>query len=157
MARDAVVLACANPVPEIWLDLAYGAGARIVATGRSDFPNQVNNSLVFSGIFRGVLDVQAGAFSAPMAIAAARESVAAARETGLAPNRLLPTMDDWSVAARFAAATGAAAVTEGLARNPLGRCELERLALDAIGKSRTSAEHLVRAGLFRPLLRDELH
>jgi hypothetical protein len=64
-----------------------------------------------------------------------RES-SAARETGLATDRLLPTIDDWSVAARLAAATGAAAVAEGLARNPLGRRELERLALDAIGKSR---------------------
>jgi malate dehydrogenase (oxaloacetate-decarboxylating) len=155
MARDAIVLACANPVPEIWPDLAYGAGARIVATGRSDFPNQVNNSLVFPGIFRGVLDVQARTISAPMAIAAARELVAAAREAGLAADRLLPTTDDWKVAARLAA--GAAAVAEGLARNPLGRSELERLALDTIGKSRASAEHLVHAGLIRPLLRDELH
>jgi malic enzyme len=90
-----------------------------------------------------------------MAIAAARELVAAARETGLATDRLLPTMDDWKVAARLAAATGAAAVAEGLARNPLGRSELERLALDAIGKARASVDQLVDAGLIRPLLRDE--
>jgi malate dehydrogenase (oxaloacetate-decarboxylating) len=143
MASDAVVLACANPVPEIWPDIARAAGARIVATGRGDFPNQVNNSLVFPGIFRGILDVRARTISDRMAIAAAEELVAAARETGLHPNRLLPTMDDWTIAARIAGATGTAAVTEGLARNPMSRAELETLALDTIGQSRANAERLV--------------
>jgi len=108
MATNAVVLACANPVPEIWPDVARNAGAQIVATGRSDFPNQVNNSLVFPGLFRGVLDVRARTISNRMAIAAAEELVAAAREKGLSPDRLLPSMDDWTAAARVAAATGAA-------------------------------------------------
>jgi len=121
MASDAIVLACANPVPEIWPDVAQAAGACVVATGRSDFPNQVNNSLVFPGLFRGVLDVRARTISDRMAIAAAEELVAAARDTGLRSDRLLPTMDDWTIAARIAAATGAAAVAEGLARNPMPR------------------------------------
>jgi len=147
MATNAVVLACANPVPEIWPDVARNAGAQIVATGRSDFPNQVNNSLVFPGLFRGVLDVRARTISNRMAIAAAEELVAAAREKGLSPDRLLPSMDDWTAAARVAAATGAAAVTEGLALNPLDRDELERRARDAIGQSRASVERLIEAGL----------
>jgi malate dehydrogenase (oxaloacetate-decarboxylating) len=147
MAQDAVVLACANPVPEIWPDAARSAGALIVATGRSDLPNQVNNSLVFPGIFRGVLDVRASTISDRMAIAAAEELVAVARGNGLGTDRLLPTMDDWTVAARIAAATGDAAVAEGLARNPLSRDDLERLALKTISQSRASVERLVEAGL----------
>jgi malate dehydrogenase (oxaloacetate-decarboxylating) len=71
MANEAIVFACANPVPEIWPWEATQAGARIVATGRSDFPNQVNNSLGFPGIFRGVLDVAASAITDEMCIAAA--------------------------------------------------------------------------------------
>lgn len=147
MAADAIVFACANPVPEVWPEDARRAGARVVATGRSDFPNQVNNSLVFPGIFRGVLDVRARMISDRMAIAAAEELLAAAKDKGLAAHKLLPTMDDWTVAARIAAATGAAAVAEGLARRPLSRRELEQLALDTIGNARAAAERLVEVGI----------
>ena len=72
MADDSIVFACANPIPEIWPWVAQEAGARIVATGRSDFPNQVNNSLGFPAIFRGVLDVKAKTMTDGMCIAAAR-------------------------------------------------------------------------------------
>jgi malate dehydrogenase (oxaloacetate-decarboxylating) len=115
MARDAALFAAANPVPEIWPEVALEAGARIVATGRGDLPNQLNNSLVFPGLFRGVLDVRAKTISDRMAIAAAKELVAAAREKGLAADRLLPPMTDWQVACRIAGAVGEAAVAEGLA------------------------------------------
>ncbi len=142
MARDAILFACANPVPEIWPDRAHAAGVRIVATGRSDFPNQINNSLVFPGIFRGVLDVRARTISDRMAIAAAHELLAAAKERGLGAERLLPTMDDWKVAARVAAATGSAAVAEGLAAHPLTREESEKLALSKIAAARAAAERL---------------
>jgi len=114
MARDPIVFACAKPAPEIWPDAARSAGARIVATGRSDFPNQLNNSLVFPGLFRGVLDVRARTISNNMAIAAAEELVAFARRRGLSADQLLPLMTDWTAAAGVAAAAGAAAVTEGL-------------------------------------------
>jgi malate dehydrogenase (oxaloacetate-decarboxylating) len=73
MARDAIVFACANPIPEIWPWDAKEAGARIVCTGRSDFANQVNNSLVFPGVFRGALDVRARTITDEMAMAAAHE------------------------------------------------------------------------------------
>ena len=151
MGRDAAVFAAANPVPEIFPEAAINAGARIVATGRSDFPNQLNNSLVFPGIFRGVLDVRAKTISDRMAIAAAEELVMAAREKGLAADRLLPTMGDWTVAARIAGAVGEAAVAEGLAGNPLSRTELEKLAIAAIGGSRACVEELVKAGLISSL------
>jgi len=147
MARNAAVFAAANPVPEIFPEAAANAGARIVATGRGDFPNQLNNSLVFPGIFRGVLDVRARTISDQMAIAAAQALVAAAREKGLAADRLLPTMGDWTVPARIAGAVGEAAVAEGLARNPLSRGELEKLAIAAIRNSRACVEELVKAGL----------
>ena len=73
MATNSIIFACANPIPEIWPWDAEEAGARIVATGRSDFPNQVNNSLGFPGIFRGVLDVKAKTITDDMCIAAAQE------------------------------------------------------------------------------------
>jgi len=142
MASDAILFACANPVPEIWPDVARAAGVRIVATGRSDFPNQVNNCLVFPGIFRGVLDVRARTISDGMAIAAAEELFAAAKERGLGIDRLLPTMDEWKVAARIAGATAAAAVAEGLAAHPLTREESEKLALAKIAEARSTVERL---------------
>jgi malate dehydrogenase (oxaloacetate-decarboxylating) len=80
MAKDAIVFACANPVPEIWPWDAAAAGARIVATGRSDFPNQLNNSLEFPGLFRGVLDVRVRRITDAMGIAAARELASIAEE-----------------------------------------------------------------------------
>jgi malate dehydrogenase (oxaloacetate-decarboxylating) len=142
MARDAILFACANPVPEIWPDAARAAGVRIVATGRSDLANQVNNALVFPGVFRGVLDVRARTISDGMAIAAAKELVAAVRESGLSSERLLPSMDDWKVAARIAAACGAAAVAEGLAACPLTREEGEKRALAKIAEARAAAARL---------------
>jgi malate dehydrogenase (oxaloacetate-decarboxylating) len=142
MAPDAILFACANPVPEIMPDLARAAGVRIVATGRSDFPNQVNNSLVFPGIFRGVLDVRARTISDRMAIAAAGALLAAARDRGLGVDRILPTMDDWKVAARIAGATGAAACEEGLAARPMSQAACEALALSTIAAARASIARL---------------
>jgi malate dehydrogenase (oxaloacetate-decarboxylating) len=102
----------------------------------------VNNALVFPGVFRGVLDVRARAISCGMAIAAAKELVAAAREKGLTGERLLPSMDDWRVAVGIAAACGAAAVAEGLAACPLTREESERRALAKITEARAAAAQL---------------
>ena len=90
MANDAIIFACANPIPEIWPWDAEEAGARIVATGRSDFPNQVNNSLGFPGIFRGVLDVKAKTITDDMCIAAATELANYAEERGMSEKDILP-------------------------------------------------------------------
>ena len=103
MAKNAIVFVCANPTPEIWPWEAKEAGARVVATGRSDFPNQVNNSLGFPGIFRGALDVRARTITDEMCFAAAN---ALADHVGgnLDEEHILPNMDDWEVFPREAAA-----------------------------------------------------
>jgi malate dehydrogenase (oxaloacetate-decarboxylating) len=138
MAKDPVIFACANPTPEIWPSQAHEAGARVVATGRSDFPNQLNNSLAFPGIFRGVLDVRARAVSEPMALAAAHELAALGRERGLSEHSILPRMEDPELAPRLAAATGLAAIAEGLAAQPLTRDELLARARSAITQARAN-------------------
>jgi malate dehydrogenase (oxaloacetate-decarboxylating) len=117
MAKDPIVFACANPIPEIWPWEAKEAGAAIIATGRSDFPNQVNNSLGFPGIFRGTLDVRARTITDEMCFAAAE---ALAKHVGdkLRADHLLPTMDDWEVFPREAAAVAMKAQEQGIARIP---------------------------------------
>ncbi|MBI4674139.1 MAG: NADP-dependent malic enzyme [Chloroflexi bacterium] len=116
MARDAIVFACANPIPEIWPWDAKEAGAAVVATGRSDFPNQVNNSLGFPGIFRGTLDVQARTITDEMCIAAAHALADMAAKKGLTPDYILPNMDEWEVFPREAAAVAMKAQEQGVAR-----------------------------------------
>jgi malate dehydrogenase (oxaloacetate-decarboxylating) len=116
MAKDAIVFACANPIPEIWPWEAKEAGALVVATGRSDFPNQVNNSLGFPGIFRGTLDVRARTITDEMAIAAAESLAQMAEERGLSPDYVLPTMDEWDVFPRESAAVAMKAQQQGVAR-----------------------------------------
>ena len=115
MAGDAVVFACANPTPEIWPEAAQQAGARIVATGRSDFANQVNNALVFPGLFRGVLDVRARHITDRTALAAAHALAERAHMLGRDDRHLLPPLDDIETAAAVAAAAAEAAIAEGLA------------------------------------------
>ncbi|HET7007618.1 MAG TPA: NADP-dependent malic enzyme [Candidatus Binatia bacterium] len=150
MANDAIIFACANPVPEIWPWEAQAAGARIVATGRSDFPNQVNNSLGFPGIFRGVLDVAAMTISDEMCIAAAEELARCARIKGLADDHILPTMDEWAVFPRVAAAVGMKAIAQGLARNPLSQTELIDNAGKMIRRARKQTRVLMQEGVIAP-------
>ena len=148
MARDAVVFACANPRPEIWPWDAQAAGAAIVATGRGDFPNQLNNSLCFPGMFRGVLDVRARSVSDAMALAVARELAEFAVERGLEPERLLPRMDEWEVHARVAAAAGEAAAAEDLADNPMSREALLQRARWMAASARRASDALARTRTF---------
>jgi malate dehydrogenase (oxaloacetate-decarboxylating) len=147
MRADAIVFACANPVPEIWPDDAKAAGARIVATGRSDLPNQLNNSLGFPGIFRGVLDVGASAITDEMAIAAALELARYAAARRLDDDHILPTMAEWEVFPRVAVATARAAQTLGLARVQIPDDELYQRAYRAIRNARESTHALMREGL----------
>ena len=116
MNRDAVIFAMSNPVPEIMPDLAKAAGAAIVGTGRSDFPNQINNVLAFPGIFRGALDVCASDINEPMKLAAAQAIAAHVRDGALGPDYILPSPLDASVAAAVARAVALAAVESGVAR-----------------------------------------
>jgi len=147
MARDAVIFACANPIPEIWPWEAQEAGARIVATGRGDFPNQVNNSLCFPAIFRGVLDVRARAITEEMAIAAARELAAFAAERGMREDSILPRMDEWEVYPRVAVATALEAQRQGVAQLDLSRDALQERATQMIRNARESTQALMREGL----------
>ncbi|MHB8763841.1 MAG: NAD(P)-dependent malic enzyme [Deferrisomatales bacterium] len=116
MAPDPVVFALANPVPEILPHEALGAGARIVATGRSDFPNQVNNCLAFPGIFRGALDVRARRIDVGMKIAAARAIADSVPAEKLSPEKIIPDAMDFSVPPRVAEAVARAAQESGVAR-----------------------------------------
>jgi len=153
MNKDAIVFALANPVPEIWPWEAKRAGAKVVATGRSDFPNQVNNSLVFPAVFRGVLDVRAKTITDTMAVAAAMELAKYAEENGgISEERILPTMEEWEVYPRVAAAIAVRAVEEGVARRTTTyKEELER-AREIIGNARKKVEVLFERGLIPPPL-----
>lgn len=150
MASDAIVFACANPVPEIWPWEAKSAGARIVATGRSDFPNQVNNSLVFPAIFRGALDVRAKTITDEMAMAAAHELARCAEAKGLHDEYLLPTMDEWQVVPSVATATALKAQEQGMAPVLLSPDQLYRSAEEKIMQARKALNALVSEGVILP-------
>lgn len=109
MAKDAVVFAMANPSPEIMPDLAKAAGARVVATGRSDYPNQINNVLAFPGIFRGALDARAKDITEEMQIAAARAIAGLVADDELNEEYILPRAFDRRIAPAVAAAVAACA------------------------------------------------
>jgi malate dehydrogenase (oxaloacetate-decarboxylating) len=147
MAPRAVVFACANPEPEIWPWEAREAGALVVATGRSDFPNQLNNALAFPGIFRGVLDVRARTVSDGMAIAAAREIAACARERGLGEETILPGIDDPELPLRVAVTTAVTAMEEGLARQTRDAHDLYENARAVIQRARDATDILLREGV----------
>jgi malate dehydrogenase (oxaloacetate-decarboxylating) len=147
MAHDAIVFACANPTPEIWPWDAREAGARIVATGRSDFPNQLNNSLAFPGMFRGALDVRAQRVTDAMTLAAADALAALARAKGLREDGMLPLATDPETAVCVAVAVGSAACAAGVARTPLAPDALERAARRAIAGAREQLDVLLREGL----------
>ncbi len=116
MAKDPIIFALANPMPEILPDLAKEAGALIVATGRSDFPNQVNNSLVFPGVFRGALDVRARVINEPMKIAAAQAIAGLIPEKELNPEYIIPKGMDFRVPPVVAAAVARRAIETGVAK-----------------------------------------
>ncbi len=144
-----MLFACANPVPEIWPWEAEDAGARIVATGRSDFPNQVNNSLGFPAIFRGVLDVKAKTVKDDMCIAAAQELARFAEERGMHEKDILPRMDEWEVFSREAVACALKSIEQGVARVKPSRQELYQRASAIIQNARQSTELLMKHDLIK--------
>jgi len=146
MADNAIVFALANPVPEILPRDAKRAGAKIVATGRSDFPNQVNNSLGFPAIFRGLLDVRAKGIDTGMMIAAAHEISRFAEEQGLREDHIIPAMMDSALYPRVAAAIGKAAVDAGLARVKLSYESLRESAEHRISRYQRSLRLLEEEG-----------
>lgn len=150
MADDAIVFATANPIPEIWPWKAKEAGARIVATGRSDFPNQINNSLGFPGIFRGTLDVRAETITDEMCIAAAYELAKTAEDEGMDEEHIVPTMDSWEVFPREAVAVGMKAISQGIARVTLSKQEIYDHATGIIKKARDETQMLMKEGFILP-------
>jgi len=143
MNDDAIVFPLANPVPEIWPEEAKEAGARIVGTGRSDLPNQINNSLGFPGIFRGALDVRATTITDSMAVAAAYELARIGEEEGLSEEKILPTMDNWDVFPREAAAVAIAALEAGVAKKYVTWDEEYEHARNMIENARKSLKVLM--------------
>jgi malate dehydrogenase (oxaloacetate-decarboxylating) len=148
MNKRAIAFLLANPVPEMWPSEAIAAGAEVVATGRSDFPNQVNNSLLFPAIFRGALDVRAKTISDTMVIAASKE-LAAFIQSSLSPQHIIATMDDYKVYARVAVALGMTAQKEGLARKRMTEKELLRSAVEKIEEARRTMKCLLENGIIR--------
>ena len=146
MADKSIVFATANPVPEIWPWEAKEAGAYIVATGRSDFANQINNSLGFPGIFRGTLDVMAKTITDEMCIAAALELAQTAEDKGIHEEYIVPTMDEWEVFPREAVAVGMKAIEQGIARRKASRQTLMDEAMEIIRKSRDQTKLLMKEG-----------
>jgi malate dehydrogenase (oxaloacetate-decarboxylating) len=147
MERNAIVFACANPIPEIWPWEAKAAGAAIVATGRSDYPNQVNNSLGFPAIFRGALDVRARSITDEMCVAAANALAGWSEERGtLDAEHILPTMDDWEVFPREATAVAMTALEQGVARLCLTRDEVQAHAETIISRAHRLTQWMMREG-----------
>lgn len=116
MNKDAIVFACANPIPEIFPDDAKAGGAKVIATGRSDFPNQVNNVLAFPGIFRGTFDVRAKDINEEMKMAAAKAIAGLISDEELAPDYIIPKAFDKRVGPAVAKAVAEAAIKSGVAR-----------------------------------------
>jgi malate dehydrogenase (oxaloacetate-decarboxylating) len=150
MADNGIVFVCANPIPEMWPWDAKEAGARVVATGRSDFPNQVNNSIGFPAIFRGTLDVMARTITDEMCIAAAHELARCAEDKGLREDYLLPTMDEWEVFPREAVAVAKKAIEQGVARLKFSEKELFQMAESKIKRARDEVGILMETGIIPP-------
>jgi malate dehydrogenase (oxaloacetate-decarboxylating) len=149
MARDPIVFACANPVPEIYPHAAKQAGAAIVATGRGDFPNQVNNSLGFPGILKGALIVRATGVTDSMAIEAARAIAEAARERGISPENIVPRMGEDMLFPMEAARVAMQAIRDGVARRKMTYDQVHGMAERDIAESRKAIHHLMDEGYIR--------
>jgi malate dehydrogenase (oxaloacetate-decarboxylating) len=146
MSRGAVVFSLANPVPEIYPGEAAEAGAAVTATGRGDFPNQVNNALAFPGVLAGAMQVRARGISDGMAVSAARALAGYARTGGISPLRLLPGIDDAGVAPAVASAVASRAVEEGLARRRVEASEVAEAVTRDIAGVEKACLALVESG-----------
>jgi len=151
MNKDAIALLMANPIPEIWPWEAKEVGVRIVGTGRSDFPNQVNNSIGFPGIFRGTLDVFARTITDEMAIAAAYAIAKTAEDNGLHEEYIVPTMMETKVFINEAVAVGMKAIEQGIARRILTEDQLRQEAETKIRRAQQETTILMREGHIAPL------
>ncbi|MCL4438084.1 MAG: NADP-dependent malic enzyme [Thermoplasmataceae archaeon] len=149
MNSDPIIFALANPTPEIWPSKAREAGASIVATGRGDFPNQINNSLVFPGVFRGVLDARAKGVNFKIMVAASYEIANFVKDPDA--EKIVPTMDDWELYPAVAAAVASKTVEMGLARKNNSREGFYRTAHDLIEENRRVYMKLMEERLIKEL------
>jgi malate dehydrogenase (oxaloacetate-decarboxylating) len=149
MAERSIVFTCANPVPEIYPYAAKEAGAFIVATGRGDFPNQVNNSIGFPGILKGALLVRARKITDNMAIAAAHSLADYAEKRGISPENIVPTMDEADVFPIEAADVAVQAVKDGVARIEISWQEAYDKAKSDIEYSRSLTDSLTKNGFIK--------
>ncbi len=149
MNEKAIVFACANPVPEIYPYAAKEAGAFIVATGRGDFPNQVNNSIGFPGILKGALLVRASKITDNMAIAAAHSLADYGEKRGINPENIVPNMDEAGVFPEEAADVAMQAIKDGVARIKLTREEVYNKAAEDIKDARAMITHLTETGFIK--------
>jgi malate dehydrogenase (oxaloacetate-decarboxylating) len=150
MGDKSVVFACANPVPEIYPYAAKEAGAYVVATGRGDFPNQVNNSMGFPGILKGALMVRARKITDEMAIAAAHSVANFAEKKGIDPDYIMPTMQETEVFAVEAADVAMQAIKDGVARIELTWDEVYKTTLADIQEARAAIDLLQDNGFIQP-------
>ena len=146
MADRAIVFVCANPVPEIWPYAAKEAGAFIVATGRGDFPNQVNNSVCFPGILKGALLVRARKITDGMAIRCAHSIADFSEKRGTSPDNIIATMEETEVFAVEAADVAQQAIKEGVARITLSWDEVYNRAKADIAAARALVEDMKKTG-----------
>jgi malate dehydrogenase (oxaloacetate-decarboxylating) len=150
MADDSIVFACANPVPEIWPWEAKEAGARITATGRSDFVNQVNNSLGFPAVFRGALDVSAETITDEMCIVAAYAIAEYAEKEGINEDYIIPTMEATDMYIEEAVLVGMKAIEQGIARKKLSRDAIKASAEAAIRRSKATTDLMMKNQIIPP-------
>lgn len=149
MNHKPIVFACANPVPEIYPYAAKEAGAYVVATGRGDFPNQVNNSMGFPGILKGALMVRARKITDEMAIAAAHAVADYAEKKGIHPDYIMPTMEETEVFAAEAADVAMQAIKDGVARVKLEWDEVYQTTLADVTGARAAIDLLQANGLIK--------
>lgn len=149
MATKSIVFACANPVPEIYPYAAKEAGAYIVATGRGDFPNQVNNSIGFPGILKGALMVRAKKITDNMAIAAAHSLANYAEERGIHPDNIVPTMNEANVFPVESADVAMQAIKDGVARKEMSWEEAFEIAKKDIQESRDLTDAMMQQGFIK--------
>jgi Malic enzyme len=150
MAKDAICFVCANPIPEIWPWECKEAGARVVGTGRSDFPNQVNNSIGFPAIFRGVLDVGASTITDEMCVVAATSLAKFAEERGIDEDNIVAKMNEEEAYIQEAVDIGMEAQKEGIATITISREELRKKVEPMIKGAKEQVNALVKAGLIPP-------
>ncbi len=150
MNGDAIVFAEANPIPEIWPWEAKEAGARIVGTGRSDFPNQINNSLVFPAVFRGIFTVRAKKITDEMCIAAAKALAAYAERKGINEEYIIPKMTESDVFPEVATAVALKAIEMGLAKLEMSEEEIHESAKEMITATQEKIKTLQELGFINP-------